>query len=580
MRVTITDDQKTYAADSSSHKLLIGNAIIFECSFLNTESLLQFNAQLNGIENLAAEKMIEELKLLASELKNVNPNKFLKTRNNQYDINYSLLYPNFSIIVLNRNILELLLSEFLKLNNLTKNDKFVFILSDKFSLIKETELIKQLGSSCEFLFSKDQANKFSYWKNAYYFAHSLKKRILSLITCKSKKKHFVLYLYDTRHYLDLFPKFFELINQSDNLQLTIVQLECGSPKDNVSDASKYKSNNIHYYKFQDFRNPVFENNTSFFRQLNKFSYGAIFKKSNLNKNSEIYYSFVNLSFRFLKPDIVLYVNTGNAGRTISDVSRYYKIPSVNIEYGLFTDDAIHMECNIKFTARACLGESSINLWKKRHDPTLIHWPIGYLKFDNIKKQFDIESIKKTLSINNSNKTLMFASTWGGTNDLYNIEKVVICKFLEELSIKNDWNFLVKKHPAETDNLIKHNLKSNHAKIIEHSEISLEELIYVSDLIINQASGVVLEVMFYGKPIMYLNLNENYNLSQLSLIKNEPFVLHANKLENIETTLLQLMGQNNVNLYEGGVNYYFVNDDKYVSQRLIDNCNNLIQNKIY
>jgi hypothetical protein len=577
MEVLITDKIEAYT-NYSGDKVLIRNSIIEKATLCDEIALQTFNRKLNGIENTIAESVITELKHTANTIGKVKANKFLKTRKIQYDINYSLLYQTFITKILYTRVVEFILHSFLKNIRLSKIE---FLVSSDYLFLKQNPANHKLADKVSFHFYEEKKHNLKLLKNLFYFFYSLPMKVLAQTQSKNaNRKRFVLYLYDTNHYWDLFTKFFELANNSKTIKLIVVEIESGG-KTVANKTEIYKRYiNIAFYKFQKFRNVLWNNSSPIYHSLKNTPYYETFLYQDNITNLELYYAFSDLSIKYLKPDIVLYVNTSETGRAISDVARYHNVPSVNIDYAFFTDDYIHMEGNIQFTARACIGQATIDLWKKRNDKSFYYWPVGYLKFDTTPKSFDKNELRKKYNIENSNKTLFFASTWGGTNGLYNIEKVEICKHLEKYAFENNFNFIVKKHPSETDDLIKNNTDRNKTMVLEHNDCNLEEMLFFSDVIINQASGIVLEAMFYKKPILFANLNADTNIAKLSLIKNESFVSFANTLEELDDCIIKMLDADHSTTYDCINNYFFSNTKCLASQKLLDNCLNIVDGNVF
>jgi hypothetical protein len=577
MKLLITDNNKVYLETCVEKKLLLGNGVISECSFLNENQLTLFNSRLNGIEARAAELMIEELKKTVEVCPDFKVNPFLKTRNKK-DIAYSLLYSNFKKFVLLKHQLTLTLNAFFSQFLFEDICTIEIELSEKYSLVEIGDFKNVTLSKLSFY--KDlNSIKLKWFKNLYYLLFSIFKSKKTLRN--TNKKHILLVLFDTFNDLDLFKKFFKLVENSTDVHLTIVQIKSGTSKEQSHSIDHLKSENISCFQIEEFRTFVKHNNSDFYSKIKNINPKySVFEKNGLNENLEIYYSYFNTIFKKLKPNVGIYDNTGEIGRAFSDVSRFHKTPSVNVEYGLFSDDAIHMESNIQYSVRACLGQSGIDVWKKRNDPSLQHTAIGFLKLDGLDlSQFNKQAFFEKNNLLVTRKTLFFASTWGGTNELYNEEKKALVLQIAETAKEKNWNFIIKKHPAETDHFLEECLASfpfEHIKVFQHPEINLYEALTYSDYITTQFSSISVEALYCKKPTIFFNLStENSFVDQLTM-KDEFFIFSVKnkqefeeKLNFIEENSLQISSE-----IEKATKKYLFKTDGKSSERLLDLLKNI------
>lgn len=538
MSIFITDNEKRYSQSNEEFKIRILNGIIQDQNFLSESVVLYFNSQQNAIENDASELMINELKYVANTCPEFKVNSYLKTRA-KYDIAYSLLYPNFKFFVYRKYWLQLFIEKLFEYKLITIRNKLNLHLSDSFYLIKENKYIKENCSEIEF-YHLPVTSSLNFIKNLLYKVYNIffspKKTEFSQLN--NDVISIALIIYDTFNDIELFRSFLNYVKNNSKFSITIVQIGSGIPVHQRYSASEFDCSNIKTYKLEQFRDFVSFSNKDFYEKIEIYNQNyKIFSKQKINDNLEVYYSFVASALKKIKPNITIYDNTGDVGRMVSDVSRFLNIPSLNVEYGLFSDDAIHMESNIQFDYKACLGQASVDLWKKRNDPTKKHVPIGFLKLDNIDvSSFDKNSFFIKNNLNPEAKTLFFASTWAGTNALYNIEKQEIVKQLTNLCFAKKWNLIIKKHPAENDNSIELALKkSKHQNLLicNHSQINLYEALFYCDIVTTQSSSVSVEALSLSKPVIFFNLSDGASLADLSVMKNEPFVLLVNSISSFE-----------------------------------------------
>ncbi|HTA63651.1 MAG TPA: CDP-glycerol glycerophosphotransferase family protein [Bacteroidia bacterium] len=521
--------------------------------------------------------MLKELKEIALKAPVLKTNKYLATRKNKFDIAYSLLYPNFKLFVLNKNIFELLLHSFIKTFKIPSSTSIEFNLSDELQLFKPSLLLNEMQTSIVIRKTIKKDIILHVIKNAYYALTQLLHKFKFYKSVKSNTPHALLFIYDTANDINLFKHFVERVAKQDKIKLSIIQISSGIAQEYVFDVASLKFNtSIDIYYLKKFKAFVSAKNASFFNWAESINPDyTIFKDFGITQNLEIYYSFVAEAIKKIKPTITLYDNTGEVGRVVSDISRQFKIPSVNIEYAQFTDDAIHMESNIKFSARACLGYASAQLWKKRNDPTPVHVPIGFLKLDSLKNTiYDKAFFFTKHGLDISKATIFFASTWSAINDIYNEEKAKIIEELCEICKKNDWNLIIKKHPSERDRFANDAAKKTtytRVKVFEHVEIDLYEAIFFCDIVTTQFSGVSIEALYFKKPVLFINMSNNNNWASLSIMKDEPYVFMYNDFILIEEKINKLLREKNsfTELMNMDIKKYLYSDDGQASERLIE-----------
>ncbi|MCF8424761.1 MAG: CDP-glycerol glycerophosphotransferase family protein [Bacteroidia bacterium] len=571
MNLVITDNNHFFKSSNSNKKVLISKGIILESNFLSRKEIENFNSSLNAIEAETSELMIEKIKIVASNCPDFKVNPFLKTRDNTFDIAYSLLYVNFKAFVTQYFFIKLFVEKFYKA--FSCNEKIDFYLNELNQLIQNDRELQAISNSFKF-YTVGKSEKISFIKNSYYKFYNLFYSPKSLN--KYHKKHIVLFIYDIHNEVELFSVFFKNVQKSNIVHLSVVLLSSGGKKDNVCSIDHLKSENISVYKIEKFRNYVKYNNKDFYETIGKlYPEYKVFSTLKKNENLEIYYMYINEILNKLKPDVAVYSNTGEIGRAVSDVSRYFKIPSVNVEYGLFSDDAIYMESNIKYTLRACLGQASIDVWKKRNDPTLLHEAIGFLKLDNV----DLNAVGKDNFFSKNNlkpntKTIFFASTWGGTNELYNIEKRVIVKNIALYAKEIGWNFIIKKHPAETDNHLDEELALldfKNVKIFNHKDLSLYFAINISDIVITQFSAISVEAMYLNKSTIFYNLNSEKSFVDTIVMKNEKFIYKVSNNDELNNAINKIIVNSKeeyVEIEKSKLKYLYKTDGK-ASERLLN-----------
>lgn len=220
----------------------------------------------------------------------------------------------------------------------------------------------------------------------------------------------------------------------------------------------------------------------------------------------IYASAVNQSWtkniiKAFDPDLVFTTSLGETGRYMADAARSLGIPSAYLEYTLFTDDAYWMEHGVCFDHKLCIGEESINIWKRRKDPSKNHHLLGYLR---------PISVAPLPTANFLLPTIFFASTWGGTNAGFIIEKQKLVRELIHETKARGYRLILKKHPSETDDTLdKLAAGQEHVTLVGKDEHErLIPLMAASHVICCQNSSIGLEALALEKPFVYLSRGHN------------------------------------------------------------------------
>jgi hypothetical protein len=147
--------------------------------------------------------------------------------------------------------------------------------------------------------------------------------------------------------------------------------------------------------------------------------------------------------------------------------------------------------------------------------------IGYPKTDDlVNRQFDRAEIFARLGLDANLKTVLYAPAWdpGGSLRTYGAEVI------ETLLSIPDINVLVKLHPASMEKphspyfefytggkVWQDEFKrfQDHPRFRFINELVINPYLFISDLMVNDFSGVALEYMALNRPIIYMDCPEYY-----------------------------------------------------------------------
>ena len=147
--------------------------------------------------------------------------------------------------------------------------------------------------------------------------------------------------------------------------------------------------------------------------------------------------------------------------------------------------------------------------------------IGYPKLDDqIQGKFDRETILRELNLDPAKKTVIYAPAWDPGGSLRTLGTGVVAKLLEIADI----NIIAKLHPASLEppdspsfefytggvNWLEEfrKLESN-PRFRYVNEYLINSLLFASDLMVTDFSGVALEFMTLDRPVIYLDCPEFY-----------------------------------------------------------------------
>ena len=585
MVLFLTDSVRKYHNSKEKHRLLLNGIIIVKSTVHTENEILNFNNNNNGIEMEAGETMLAELYSLCDKLKNqkITANKFISAIPDQTEKLFALLFRTFSEEIIKKHMLKLFIERYvhafdldaISLIHLDFSDYrfsyFAGTLTDLFSRKRFIRLTGKGGKDAAKLLLRKCKSLFFY--APYYIAR--KAWNLSNVKKQPGNKHVLLIIDNIDHHFQVLDSFFKIISLHNEVLLSVVIFPTNLNQTRKNTWKHLQKRNIKFYFFSEFRKPLFRDyNSRFIRDIADIhsDYKLPEFKSNLNDMDIAYESMDNL-FTTLKPDSCLHMSTHETGRIMTNVASYYKTPSVQADYALFSD-WYALESRIRFTARASINLALIDLWKKRKDPTPLHYAIGFCKLDQLKApEITRADFHRSHKLNPVQLTVLFASTWNIEGQIHELEKIQILSKLSDVCHNNNWNFIVKKHPLEKDNLAADIISKNkhpNQKVFSHADLKLEEAIFYADLVTNQNSSIVLECLYYEKPFCYITTSTAFNQTENSIFKKEAFASTL-KLEDFEQFALGMLQSDSgiamQQLMRAKKEYYLYKTDGKASERL-------------
>ena len=536
--IFITDSLEKYNKSISKKKILYKGGCISECSFVSKSEIEDFNNTLMGIEDEANKLMLLQLDADTKQIISTNikfrTNRFIEWLSPSEKI-HSTFFTFYKHFVYNKYCFQFVFDRFFTHFSIPKQP-LSLVLSEDLYLTKE--LPYNIVSASYYRSFKNVYFSL-FLKQIYYFFHRLFFRLEPISKCQ-----IAIFLYDIHNEFDLFKRFIELAKKQNKLSITIVVVDSGNPLDKRVNTKQYEGANVTIINLYDRKVNLVSNYKEFYsicRKINPLYH--IFKRARFCESQDVQYGFVANVISKLSPDVCMYVNYQEFGRVVSNVSAYYHVPSICVEYSFF-QDSYNIEKRIKFDVRACISEVTVFNWKKHNDPTLRHVITGFCKIDDWSEKLEM---KKQSPVNqklfaNSNLTILFISTWDpNPKSPILTEKVKIAEQLLNICIHNNWNLIIKKHPSEFDNLIQdffHDNSPVNFKIFEHHEMSLFDCIYYSDFVCTQNSTAFIEALYLNKPYSYITLYGENVWAKKSYFSREEVVKTFNGVKEYEQYIQQ------------------------------------------
>ena len=133
-------------------------------------------------------------------------------------------------------------------------------------------------------------------------------------------------------------------------------------------------------------------------------------------------------------------------------------------------------------------------------------PYGMPRLDNYLNKQRIDNVLERLYEYNhllkNKKVILFAPTYRGSNQkeaYYNFDMLNIDE-IYKFCLKNNFVFLIKMHPFVKNKI---NIKKEyHEYIFDYSDLDINDIIYVSDILITDYSSCVYEFSMFDRPIIF------------------------------------------------------------------------------
>lgn len=518
----LTDSEVHYTKSTHENKVLVGGAFfrfVKDSDFLSLSELQTINESFTQLRLLEGDHILADIGALAKRIEVPNFPYIAKNQNPELGLSH-LLFRDF---VERKHFLTAILK---RLISLKKWDKIHLELTEAYLAFTETNFN---GIPLDITWIKETLKKQALTqriKNKVYFLFDLRRSLRNRLLKKEKKR--VVFLMQTaQHHHELIKDLYRRIREVDKYEFLVVSypLDLGDPEK----FKEYLPSGTTHFPIQHFRG------STKFRLKKSIGNGWPVDLASIEAN----YTMMHNMIEYLKPDICVTVGYLNPGRYLSDVSRYFDVPSISIDYSFITDDYT-FEKEIEYDHKCTISTVQKDVWKKRNDPSHNHVVTGYLKYDQIKEDLNQEELITRYGLKKGQFTVFFASSHG-----YDPEaKKEVLRQLSTLCKSLNWNLVVKTHPLEDDGIAKSVINEKQQVALSHNEISAMEAVFLSDVVVSQGSSIVLDALYYLKPFVTFSFSDDLVITDFMPISDEPFVFKSQDIASLENQLKEIMSKRN------------------------------------
>ena len=311
-----------------------------------------------------------------------------------------------------------------------------------------------------------------------------------------------------------------------------------------------------------------------------------FLEHHLPNYLDLYEKFLDFFSKFPPKEIIQLFEYGQIEKVILMAAKKNGIRTLAIQHGIIHDhhiDYMHQEIQ---STREPLGNPIADLTLTFGDfyrKTLIqsgNYPPekvfvienpAFYKIEEIKKNLSRMSILKKFDLPDK-KIILLPTDYSFTKSITNPGRKILDLLEKNFKKENEILLLIRPHPGDFFNQdYLDELYPN--KIFKCSKGSLLEDIYISDLIITNGSTVAIDAAFFGKPIIYFDLLNENNASNIQKYMISKKIAISPPREELFQKIMLVLSGNEKNLeIEKGIDD-FLND--FFSNKTQKNLEELI-----
>lgn len=283
-------------------------------------------------------------------------------------------------------------------------------------------------------------------------------------------------------------------------------------------------------------------------EMYKFIMNFFFEKQLYRLFTMFFNEYIHLRrvFNIQKPSLVTISNDKRIeSKLMARVCKLNDIPTIYIPHAGIPIEGETLSRN-DFTYLALWGEHDVNYFRNiglKESKLIVTGNPGFESFytQKLKKLIEIKDIfsNRVYKFNTHQMTIILATT---PYDRASIEKLIkiVVESLKQLNLIE--NLIIKLHPREDGTFHKEILRELGVNPIIVRDYNVLELINSSDILISARSGIILEAMIIGKPVI---LAEFLNFGFLYI---QPYAFNSKKFikvaENQKSLIEMLDNFNN------------------------------------
>jgi hypothetical protein len=269
------------------------------------------------------------------------------------------------------------------------------------------------------------------------------------------------------------------------------------------------------------------------------------------------------------------------GRIAATVANEAGIPSIDIQHGTY----ISIPAKAVATKWCIWGTFEKNLLMEEGIPGSKLAVCGNSYYDSLDwKKFDAGDIRRIMGVSERYKTII---TWAPSAEwffCYSGENYNERMFqgLQEVAEKNrNMLFMFKPHPSERVKKFKKMLRKSlrNMRIVD-PEQSIDEIIYISDIVMSWNSSVIIEAVILDKPVIGMNF---FGQSEKVRCASEGIAIEARSIGELENAIRDIIsdsGDTAGSMKRARVAYmekFLYKTDSLAASRIVDELEDLMKN---
>ncbi len=529
----ITDSSGVFATFPARYKVLFPqdgyNERFFQTNFLKKENENRWNYHFTlktlyeSVEIMQKKRDLLSEKLLKRLFKKITfPFPSVKnTEELRQEIEGTLLY-----YLKRRYAKLLLLLDFFKEKQILQEDTEIhFHISGEFESVVlydfspyqiRWHFLQNSKIRWKYLFYKFAGNVLLHkvWENVYKFPKVAPK----------KRKRVLFAMYPYAHHHELLQNLYKKLSAFDESEIYWALL--GETKEEALQfiPEKFHPNVFLWKEFKNYDKVSFTETLvkELSRELpvlSRHKQGILFYKLAFDSN----YRHFNKILQIISPDVVVHVGAHSVtNKVIDQLTRYYKIPSVYIDYAFITKSSNFLYYP-RYTKHIVASEYQKKLWETLGDRSEEIIPVGFAKYE-ITGKFP------------EKKEPRYAVGYASSHGLSREKELEDLKTLVEICKRLRLKLILKKHPFDSsEDLEEFSRRYEQVYLIKGTSLSYDFFARI-DILFSVGSSIMFDAIHYEVPYAEI-VSEAKELTHIDLFElSDTFFLHKIERSKVESFL--------------------------------------------